>query len=850
MVTHTLLLPYPSSFKLIHCHLYVFFLRLPETTLKEFTGLIPTSIMRFSCAILALLVLISFGSTPAAAQTFRAPTPDPTTLTGFGRAVAVSNNAVFIGEPQTARFPGEPHNAPGTVFVYTAGADGTWTESTRLTASDTQLDDQFGETLATDGTTLVVGATQKNDGKGAAYVFVRDKFSGMWQQTARLVADDGTEGDQFGTSVSVNGDAILVGASHQAEETGASYVFQRGADGAWMQTAKLLSNDAETGDRFGSSVAIEGNHALIGANRHNQRAGAVYAFRLEKDTWKQAQKMEADSTSPGSFGTRLRIQGNEALVTALSQQFNGAVYVYREEGGTWTSAGTLNRAEAVGHSGFGLGLAFNGDEIWVGAAGLNGQSGMVYLFQRAEDNTWAESAQLSPPDGRTGGLFGAAVDARGDVGAVGAFAADYQAGIAAIYNRTADGWTTSGAQASEVRAFEAMTGDLVPCEEGKAGAFECDGIDVVSYIPIEMMGGKRGVQVNDVWGWTDPETGAEYALVGRMDGSSFINITDPYQPVYIGDLPKTEGSPGAIWRDIKVYNDHAFIVADGSQAHGMQVFDLRQLRNVKPEDMPATFEVTAHYDKIHSAHNIVINEDTGFAYTVGNSSGGETCGGAFHMINIQDPNNPTFAGCYADPGTGFSQTGYTHDAQCVTYNGPDADYQGKEICFGASETAIGISDVTDKENPVSISTGAHPNVGYTHQGWLTEDQRFFYVNDELDELGGNVTNTRTLIWDVEDLDDPQLASEFLLETESSDHNLYVKGRYMYQANYLSGLRIFDIANEVEPVEVAYFDTVPYGHNGAGFAGAFSVYPYFKSGVLVVTSMSEGMFILKQKEVGL
>ena len=180
--------------------------------------------------------------------------------------------------------------------------------------------------------------------------------------------------------------------------------------------------------------------------------------------------------------------------------------------------------------------------------------------------------------------------------------------------------------------------------------------------------------------------------------------------MYLGNLPLTEGAVPSLWRDMKVYSDHVFIVADAAGPHGVQIFDLTQLLAVR--DTPAEFVETAHYSEMHSAHNIVINEETGYAYTVGNSGGGNTCGGALHMIDIRTPADPIFAGCYADPATGNAHTGYTHDAQCVIYRGPDTTYTGREICFNASETHLGIGDVTDKTNPTPISAASYPNVGY------------------------------------------------------------------------------------------------------------------------------------------
>ncbi|GIV58752.1 MAG: hypothetical protein KatS3mg042_1665 [Rhodothermaceae bacterium] len=344
--------------------------------------------------------------------------------------------------------------------------------------------------------------------------------------------------------------------------------------------------------------------------------------------------------------------------------------------------------------------------------------------------------------------------------------------------------------------------------------------------------------MNDIWGWTDPASGREFAIVGRTDGTAFVEVTDPVNPVYLGSLPLHAGAQPSIWRDMKVYANHAFIVADGAGAHGLQVFDLTRLLNVATP--PVTFTEDAHYDAFGSAHNIVINEDTGFAYAVGLSSGGTTCGGGFHAIDIRDPLQPTFAGCFADYNT---RRGYTHDAQCVVYHGPDAEHQGKELCFGSNEDKVSIIDMTDKALPRVIANASYPNAAYTHQGWLTEDHRYLIVDDELDELQGRTGGTRTLIWDVTDLDDPQLVSEYLAPRASIDHNQYVKGHYVFQAHYTSGLRILDIADLDVPREVAFFDTYTPG-DGTSFQGAWSVYPYFPSGTIVVSSIGEGLFVLR------
>jgi choice-of-anchor B domain-containing protein len=489
-------------------------------------------------------------------------------------------------------------------------------------------------------------------------------------------------------------------------------------------------------------------------------------------------------------------------------------------------------------------MALSAGDAFVGEPAFE-QHGRVHHFSRAADGTWNWSGTMEPDDLGPNAFYGGSLAAGDDLVVVGALGTDIAQGTGFVYRRNASGeWALSGILEDHAGDMAAMVGSEVKCEDGAAGVFDCADMDVLAFIPTGQLGAKRGVFVNDLWGWTDPETGREYAIVGRVDATVFIDITDPTNPVWVGELPMHEGATANFWRDIKVYADHAFIVADGAGPHGMQVFDLKQLRSVTTT--PAMFEETAHYDGIASSHNIVINEETGYAYAVGASGGAETCGGAFHMINIQDPSSPTFAGCFGDTNAGRRSTGYTHDAQCVVYRGPDEDYQGNEICFGSSETALTIADVTDKENPVAVAAAGYPNVGYAHQGWLTDDHRFFYLNDELDELSQDMEGTRTLIWDLSDLDDPVMVREHFGTTRSSDHNLYVRGDLMYQSNYVSGLRVLDISDPENPVEVAFFDTVPFGDDNPGFGGSWSNYPYFESGTVVVTSSREGVFLLKKR----
>ncbi len=375
-------------------------------------------------------------------------------------------------------------------------------------------------------------------------------------------------------------------------------------------------------------------------------------------------------------------------------------------------------------------------------------------------------------------------------------------------------------------AEKAKKRSFAKCKNGFAGPYPCENVDLLSQMPLSDFGSESG---NDIWGWTDPKNNKEYVLMGLDDGTGFVDISNPRKPVYLGKLP-TRTDP-SIWRDMKVYKNYAFIVSE-AEGHGMQVFDLTRLRGVKA---PRTWTADAVYDGFGSAHNIVINEETGFAYAVGT----DTCNGGLHMIDINDPLNPTFAGCYAEDG-------YTHDTQVVIYQGPDEDYQGREIAFSSNEDTLTITDVTDKSNPTLISRLAYPGVGYTHQGWLTPDQRYFLLGDELDEFFFR-HNTRTRIFDLQDLDAPvNLPAIYDANTAAIDHNIYTKGDYAYQANYRAGLRILDTGNvgEGQLEEVAFFDIYP-PDDEAQFNGAWGNYPFFDK-VVVVSGIEQGLFVLRPR----
>jgi len=395
-----------------------------------------------------------------------------------------------------------------------------------------------------------------------------------------------------------------------------------------------------------------------------------------------------------------------------------------------------------------------------------------------------------------------------------------------------------------------------PCDPttGMAGNFSCNDYDLMSRLPISVLATTLGNEEgSDIWGWTDPLNGKEYAIVATTNSTAFVDISDPVSPIFLGRIETANGNT-SFWRDVKVYNNHAFIVADSVGDHGMQVFDLTILRNGIDPDLTYDSTQVLRYTGdggggdivIGSCHNIVINETEGVAYLVGCSSAN---GGGPIFVDITNPSNPVTIGDY-------TAGGYSHDAQVITYNGPDSDYTGKQIYIGSNGNSnkVVILDVTNKNNVVAINEFSYPQISYAHQGWFTDDQRYFLLGDEGDEQSFGIP-TKTVIFDFNDLDanfnNGALINTYSGPTNAIDHNGYVHNGKFYLANYRAGLRVLDVptlvSNNNANAEIGYFDTYPTGSNGASFNGAWSVYPYFASGNIIISDIERGLFIVRQSE---
>lgn len=451
--------------------------------------------------------------------------------------------------------------------------------------------------------------------------------------------------------------------------------------------------------------------------------------------------------------------------------------------------------------------------------------------------------------------------------------------ITALLPGAADAHDTTGGQADSLkgRLYDGHVGPISPggvpmvalsdadCIDGLAAdLFPCDNVDLMSFLPLP---DTDSTFVNDVWGWDDPVTKMELAIVGSFEGTVFVDVTDGYNPVYLGTLEsEVPGDFGNIWGDIRVYENTAYIGAEavgfgpaGFSGFGVQIVDLTQFRGATG---PIEVVKSGQIDDMTNSHNLSINPDSGRLYVAGSQVALQRCvtdgpdgapdyvngdGGSIVYDLSADPDNPQFIGC-------LNQDGYNHDIQCVDYHGPDKDYRRSEICIGSNEDTLTVYDVTDIDNVDVLARVEYqdfpffnPDIGapnfYTHQGWLSDDHSFFFLGDELDEYFSDFPRT-TYIWDFSDLDDISVIQSFSDGNTSIDHNMFVHRNRLYQSNYTSGLWIYDtwLAGQGELDQRGFFDVFPIDDR-TDFYGSWGNYPYFAKGKVIVTSSDEGIFVL-------
>lgn len=341
------------------------------------------------------------------------------------------------------------------------------------------------------------------------------------------------------------------------------------------------------------------------------------------------------------------------------------------------------------------------------------------------------------------------------------------------------------------------------------GTFESKNVILHSWLDLNDFGNPGAG--NDCWGYTSP-SGREYALMGLYNKMTVVEITDPNNAIIIDSVSHS----GSSWADIKVYQDVAYVANESGG--GIDVVDLADV-----DSGIVTLVQRMTLGGVSSSHNIVVDEQSGFLYLAGGNNGGRLV-----AYDLSNPRYPTLAGSMSG-GSGL------HDAQVVTYtSGP---YTGKQICFGFSAYAgVYIIDVTDKSNMSIMSTATYSGLSICHQGWLGDDGQYLYVNDEGD------SNPETIVMDVSNLENPIVVNRFGWGANTIDHNLYIKDNILYEANYQSGIRIFDLnVDPVNPPMIGFFDTYPNG-NSENFDGLWSCFPFFNSGTVIGSDIDRGLFV--------
>ena len=342
----------------------------------------------------------------------------------IGWSISLSGDSLAVGAPSVD----DQGSASGAAYIFTRN-NGVWRQQAKLTALDDAANDHFGRSVSLLGDGLAVGAYGDDDNgnsSGSAYLFTRS--NGVWSQQAKVMATDGAADDYFGYSVSLFGDGLAVGASGDEDESGSAYLFTR-SNGVWSQQAKLTAIDGAASGRFGTSVSLWGESLAVGAYYEDNGAGSgsTYVFTRSNGVWSQQAKLTAtDSAASDYFGRSVSLSDNSLAIGAYGDDDNGSAsgsaYLFIRSNGVWSQQGKVTAADGAEGDQFGYSVSLSGDSLGVGAYGDddNGESsGSAYLFTR-NNGVWSQQAKLTADDGAAIDQFGISISLSGDSLAVAA----------------------------------------------------------------------------------------------------------------------------------------------------------------------------------------------------------------------------------------------------------------------------------------------------------------------------------------------------------------------------------------------------------------------------------------------
>ena len=395
------------------------------------------------------------------------------------------------------------------------------------------------------------------------------------------------------------------------------------------------------------------------------------------------------------------------------------------------------------------------------------------------------------------------------------------------------------------RGYGAMLASdgTTPCDGGSADSFPCEQVDMLSHLALADFSSTPAL-ANDIWGFVDLNTEREYALIGLYNGTAVVDVTDPGAPFEVGFV----SGPGSLWRDLKLaqYYDgddarwraYAYVSTDGASER-LAVIDLTGLPN-----RVALGHRIKQSAPIHNVHVSSVDYATGVPMQKDPSLhvlGSSNNRGAFRSYTLRDAADPQLVG--------ESSGGYSHDATSMVVTDARAaacvDHTAScEVLIDFNEDAVDLWDVTDRTSSPLLSSIGYTRSAYVHSGWWSEDGRFLFVQDELDEARFALPTTLR-IFDLADLSNPVLAGSWQGPTSAIDHNGYTRGNRYYMSNYTRGLTVLDITNPAEPVEVGFFDTYPVSDSTA-MNGAWGVFPFLPSGSVLVSDIDSGLYVLADR----
>lgn len=426
---------------------------------------------------------------------------------------------------------------------------GDWVEMDKILADDGLDNDHFSSDVSIDADTALVGASDSDtvefgSDSGRAYVFTRS--GGTWAQQGKLLPDDGNSSDYFGFSVSVSGDTALVGAygdDDNGNSSGSAYVFTRN-DGVWTQQAKLLPDDGVAVDYFAFSVSLDGDTALVGAYRNDDNgtdSGSVYVFaRIGGDWVQQAKLLPGDGAAQDRFGYSVSLSGDTALVGAFLDDdkgsSSGSAYVFTRNGNAWTQQAKLVAADGAANDYFGYSVSISADTALVGARfdDDNGSaSGSAYVFTRNGED-WTQQAKLVASDGDVNDTFGESVGIWGDTAVIGAYQDDDNgddSGSAYVFMRSGTAWT----QQPKLVASDGATGDWmgkkmsISGNTALAGALDDDdnGVDSGSayFLELQSLTEPTDIILSNASIAEHEPTGALIGTLGVVDADDTTGFT-------------------------------------------------------------------------------------------------------------------------------------------------------------------------------------------------------------------------------------------------------------------------------------------------------------------------------------